>query len=250
MQDQGSGATGGRKVRQVTYLPGQVCIMCSAVGTDRLPTYKAVTGWLQGRIVKHLRNPTERWAGIDPRDLHPTNLLRAAARAAARNREITWLVDVQDAKRVGPRRVVLPPAGDDQNARALHFYRIGVPPSVRHNPANDDDPNVRELVNLINLGILSDARGGDTGSGWRVVAATPDWLASGADDGWTFPGPGARPEPVRPQDVPSSRGGRWRFRFENGELDELVERARSRSKNSSVTVAILDTSPRPGEVDR
>jgi subtilisin family serine protease len=146
--------------------------------------------------------------------------------------------------------VVLPPVREDQSVRALHFYRLGVPSSVRSNPRNYDDPNVRELVNLVNLDVLAGERGGDTGSGWSVVAATPDWLASGADDGWTFPGPGARPEPVRPDDVPGSDGGRWRFRFSNPDLGELVESAREGGTRSNVTVAILDTSPLPRDVER
>ena len=108
-------------------------------------------------------------------------------------------------------------------------------------PQGSADEAVRELVNLVNRRLLGrpfPERGARPALQGRVLAATPHWLAAGAQSSFTDGGPAARPVPAG--------GGRWRFDFQDDRLDRLA----ARPGKGDVVVAVLDTSPTLTQVRR
>ena len=115
-------------------------------------------------------------------------------------------------------------------------------PGTGAGPRAPADEAVRELVNLVNRRLQGrpfPERGARPTLQGRVLAATPHWLAAGAQSYFTDGGPAARP-------VPAS-GGRWRFDFHDDRLDRL---GRRRPGKGDVVVAVLDTSPTLTQVRR
>jgi hypothetical protein len=176
-------------------------------------------------------------------DLEPVTLRRYASGGAAPR---PLLQELSRRGEVDVPLVLLPPAREGRT-NGLHFYRLALdnaPADVATRLACG-----RELVNVVNGGLDKLNRdllrylaqlpgGGSLAQNPRVDAATPNWLAAGAqDEDHTEAGPGAGPKPVEPSRLPGR--GRFTFRFDptpeyKGELPpvrELVEEQRKRAQD-------------------
>ncbi len=132
----------------------------------------------------------------------------------------------------------------DGTTDALHFFAVEVNPIDQAFDEQDRAATIRDLVNLINRRFRpfpTPPHGTDAPT-WKIVAATPNWLANPCDntDGGN---PGTPPEPVM---VPPKSET---FRFGNPVLDGLIQSQRTLSASpAEVVVAVLDTSPSKSDV--
>lgn len=226
--------TGARSSPMTRYLPAEVIVLVETgdeqgpLAQDRYRSvYDGTMDWLNRHVHDILRRPPpEAFGNPFEQDMFPVTL----------QEHCNGCRDILSPPKANGGRdpwVPLPDSG-----KLLCFYDVNARDGHWSGGAGSDA--VRDLVNLVNRRLLSrpyPERGEQTAVNGRVVAATPHWLAAGAQEGFTDGGPAARPV--------TADEGRWRFDFGDDRLDELVKHP----GEGQVVVAVLDASPALPQVE-
>jgi hypothetical protein len=243
---------------RTNYVRNEICVV---VETTNIPSpqelYDNVRQYVNQRILAWLREPVPSdddcrkadelsFVHEVQRDLQPT-LLRPRATNAV---ELLRPLNRRNDAKVNP-WVLLPRPG--QPTRGLCYYEIdSLGPAA-------DLAFVRQLVNLINLRVLSRDQS-IASPAFTILAATPNWsVIIAGNSGCT--GPGSAPAPVPREDEPGRGASPVSFDF--GRCPRLAEMEKERrrqieealagrlpAESSCAVVAIVDTSPTRERVAR
>jgi hypothetical protein len=212
------------RTQPLRYIVNEVCIVVNSRSDDpgNARRYTEVLGLVNDAVRRLPRDFQNRKGGSFARDLS-LDVLRPYFGGSAPLLAALELPREPDGGRSSA-TVSLPGRSDVNRTVSLLFYSLAV-------ATDRGEQAVRELVNLLNL---NRERLGLTlpGRAWQVLAATPNWLAAGAQE-FTEGGPGARPEPAPP--------GTWDVHFSDPDL--VTQLAAGTGKD--VVVAVLDTCPDP-----
>jgi hypothetical protein len=214
-----AGAERAHQAQPERFVPGEVCLVTETLPGAAGPSYEVTQRHINEAIRRLPADGGPVAKSVFGRDLRPLILRKYIASGV----DVLLPLELPGGTDGAPARSIqLPATRAGGPSTSLHFYRL---------PDATDPRLVKEVVDQVNL-YREGSAGGSAGQGVRVLAATPNWLAAGAQE-FTDCGPGARPEPAQE--------GTWDWHFSN---DGLV-RQLATGKGKNVVVAVLDTCPRP-----
>ena len=239
--------------RQFHYVPDECCLVVTIDGRDAAESAPDANEFerIYAGILDHLSEllPTLiREAATDRRDDPFERDLAPSRQTIARATRGPLLLPLSRFGRAdgwdGPLRpwVALPGAGG--SLTILYFCTVG---TGDESERPRDQQGVRDIVNLLNRHhrqrrIPLD-RYGSSGVA-QLVGATPNWLTSTAQIGYTGGGPGSVPEPGPLTPAPADFS---RFEFDHPDVARLVGEQRTavarQGEQVPVVVAVLDTCP-------